>query len=302
MKQNKFYLVVLFIIMLQGCNSIYFYETDKYSLTVEGRPDVTSPVSFNFGVKQRIAAVVPEKGIKNCEDASINGANNEKNDDNCKVDNNGEAVALMSYFNLDKENEDGWLNDPITVETAFITGKVAASLGASEKNTAGEVLNAISGSSSLSGNDFVYIRNLISVLTKDAKQGSQGAKDILAKLNNVNQQLTTDMYPVTTYIFKGPQKKLSEKHMFDSKIEFKKNINGLLDYLGELYQSDTNIQAVLKKPDEYTVQGIPANNPIVTSGLKATLNQTEQVSKKIGGKLKNDPAYIAAVKYYIDNH
>lgn len=56
------YSVFIILFMLQGCNAIYFYETQKYSLTVEGRPDVTSPASFNLGIKHRVAAVIPEKG------------------------------------------------------------------------------------------------------------------------------------------------------------------------------------------------------------------------------------------------
>jgi hypothetical protein len=44
-----------------GCNAIYFYETDKVSLTVEVRPDSTGPVQGNFGLKQRVVAFVPKR-------------------------------------------------------------------------------------------------------------------------------------------------------------------------------------------------------------------------------------------------
>lgn len=46
--------------LVAGCNAVYFYETDKISLTVEARPDSTGPIQGNLGVKQRVVAFVPE--------------------------------------------------------------------------------------------------------------------------------------------------------------------------------------------------------------------------------------------------
>lgn len=48
-----------FLLICAGCNAVYFYETEKASLTLEARPDPTSPISGSFGIKQRIATVVP---------------------------------------------------------------------------------------------------------------------------------------------------------------------------------------------------------------------------------------------------
>lgn len=95
-----------------GCNSIYFYETEKLSITAEGRPDSSSPISFNLGLKQRVAAIVPPKQM---------GGKNPESD----------AVSLISYFDFKKKKAKGgfWLNDSVTIKTALITGEVAADLG-----------------------------------------------------------------------------------------------------------------------------------------------------------------------------
>lgn len=48
------------LLSLTACtNALYFYETDKISLTLEARPDSSQPVQGNFGLKQRIALVTP---------------------------------------------------------------------------------------------------------------------------------------------------------------------------------------------------------------------------------------------------
>ena len=48
-------------LFLGGCNSIYYYETDKVNLSLEARPDSTAPIQGNLGVKQRIVALVPKR-------------------------------------------------------------------------------------------------------------------------------------------------------------------------------------------------------------------------------------------------
>ena len=59
---NKFssalFAAVLFT--LSGCNAVYLYETDKVSLTLEGKPaDASEPVTGSLGIKQRVVLIVP---------------------------------------------------------------------------------------------------------------------------------------------------------------------------------------------------------------------------------------------------
>jgi len=47
---------------LNGCsNALYFYETEKISMNLEGRPDPSQPVQGSLGFKQRVAIVAPPK-------------------------------------------------------------------------------------------------------------------------------------------------------------------------------------------------------------------------------------------------
>ncbi|MHC4691807.1 MAG: hypothetical protein ACYS67_03625 [Planctomycetota bacterium] len=95
-------------LFLCGCNSIYFYETEKVALNVEGRPDGTRPVSGTFGASMHVAAVVPPK----------------------KANEPDEAMSLISYFNLEKDDADSFnpFDDPLTIETVLITGDAQRNL------------------------------------------------------------------------------------------------------------------------------------------------------------------------------
>lgn len=99
--------------LLSGCaNSLYFYETEKFSLTVEARPDSTQPVQGSLGLKQRVGLIVPGKNV----------------DENNKGSNNGEALSSISNFNLKIIDNEGLIIHPILIQTAFVTGDAAAKL------------------------------------------------------------------------------------------------------------------------------------------------------------------------------
>jgi len=98
----------LLSLLLSGCaNSLYFYETEKFSLTVEARPDSTQPVQGNLGIKQRVGLIVPGK-----EDNGNGG---------------GEAMSSLSNFNL-RIIDKGNIFNPVLIQTAFITGDAASGL------------------------------------------------------------------------------------------------------------------------------------------------------------------------------
>jgi hypothetical protein len=104
----KMYAVLCLSFMLNGCatNTLYFYETEKISLTVEARPDSSQPVQGSLGLKQRVALLVPKKS-------------NEQSAD-------GEALSAISSFNFKIKDESGF--NPILIQTAFITGAAANEL------------------------------------------------------------------------------------------------------------------------------------------------------------------------------
>lgn len=123
-KKPNMYRILFLSLLLTGCaNSIYFYETEKISLTVEARPDSTQPVQGNLGLKQRVALIVPKK------------SNNAEKD--------GEALSTISSFDFRiKDDEDFFRLNPVLIKTAFITGEAASNLY--EKNKAASVAKILS--------------------------------------------------------------------------------------------------------------------------------------------------------------
>lgn len=116
--RTRIYKIIFLSLLLNGCvNSMYFYETEKISLTVDARPDPSQPVQGNLGIKQRVALIVPKKGIG---DGAIPKKINDDTDD-------GEALASISSFNFRIMKKD-WALNPILVQMAFITGDAAVEL------------------------------------------------------------------------------------------------------------------------------------------------------------------------------
>ncbi|MGH8601504.1 MAG: hypothetical protein ACREXR_01595 [Gammaproteobacteria bacterium] len=96
---------------LTGCsNALYFYETEKIAMSLEGRPDSSQPVQGSLGLKQRVAVVAPPE-----DPDTMTGAKSE-------------ALSMISSFRFRKDP--GTLRDigPVTIQTAFVTGKAAKCL------------------------------------------------------------------------------------------------------------------------------------------------------------------------------
>lgn len=103
---------------LTGCsNALYFYETEKISLTAEARPDSSQPVQGSLGIKQRVVLIAPK------------GRNND-------------AVSSISSFSFNIFPKSGTPFNPVLNKTAFITGDAAARLNTPQ--TAGAAALAIS--------------------------------------------------------------------------------------------------------------------------------------------------------------
>jgi len=84
---------------LTGCsNALYFYETEKIAMSLEGRPDSSQPVQGSLGLKQRVAIVAPPEEAK------------------------GEAMSMISSFRFRKDPGRALPPDmgPVTIQTAFV--------------------------------------------------------------------------------------------------------------------------------------------------------------------------------------
>lgn len=105
----RMYVISCLSFLLIGCVSpMYFYETEKISLTVEARPDSSQPVQGSLGIKQRLALIAPKK--------NLNDSN--KGDD-------GEAISAITSFSFKIMPKPGNLFDPLVIQTAFVTGEAA---------------------------------------------------------------------------------------------------------------------------------------------------------------------------------
>lgn len=105
----RMYVISCLSFSLIGCVSpMYFYETEKISLTVEARPDSSQPVQGSLGIKQRLALIAPKKN---------------QNDSN--KGNDGEAISAISSFSFKIMPKPNNLFDPLVIQTAFVTGEAA---------------------------------------------------------------------------------------------------------------------------------------------------------------------------------
>jgi hypothetical protein len=115
-KITKYFITFFLVIWLTGCgNALYFYETEKISLTAEARPDSSQPVQGSLGIKQRVVLIAPKKS---------------KHDD---------AVSSISSFNF-KTFDKEWDFNPVLIQTAFITGDAAKNLKPNEAQAAAKAI------------------------------------------------------------------------------------------------------------------------------------------------------------------
>ena len=132
--------ILLSPVLLTSCsNALYFYETDKISLTVEARPDSSQPVQGNLGLKQRVALVTPATRIP--QDV-LPSANESACDDALVTPSTkileGDALSSINSFRFKIEEEPGF--NPVTIQSAFITGDAASCLKQNEAATAAKIV------------------------------------------------------------------------------------------------------------------------------------------------------------------
>lgn len=144
--------------MESGCgNSIYYYQSDSFSLKLKGRAsDASKPVQGNLGFKERVAIITPPKA---------------KND---------ESVSLLSGFSFSKE--EGFLGR-VNIRSALVTGEAANNLSTSDgKTTSG---NEIAGKVlQLTGNDIPEHTEIAEkVLDKMTQENKDKLKALILRNN-----------------------------------------------------------------------------------------------------------------------
>jgi hypothetical protein len=133
---------VVFMLMESGCgNSIYYYQSDSFSLKLKGRAsDASKPVQGSLGFKERVAIITPPKAEKD------------------------ESVSLLSGFSFSKE--EGFFGR-VNIRSALVTGEAANNLPPDGNAIAGKVLQ-------LKGNDIPghseIAKKVLDQMTQDNKE------------------------------------------------------------------------------------------------------------------------------------
>ena len=267
--------LIIFSVLVSCSNALYFYETDKISLTAEVRPDSSQPVQGNFGLKQRIALITPPKS-------------------------DGEALSVITSFRFKKHPGGGAFDiGPVSIKTAFITGEAAANNG----NAVGAA-TAIVGATTVknSGVDISVMRNIVSLIEED-KDNTQAVK-LLGQLNALGKVIIPDNYTVTIYgaIPRTSFFELQALHNINTKISLPRDINGVLTYWGQLNGSFKTLKSVLKTPHDYLFNSQIPSGQIITSVLNEELTSTETEILKVRRELINNSIYSQTIQFYIDNY
>jgi len=164
-------LIITALSHVLGCNSVYFYETEKVSFTIEGRPDPTAPVAANLGLKQRVVLIAPASAETGTNQAT------------------GDALSVLSSFRFQihaKEPRQPFSR--MTIDSALITGRPAQSLlpketaNAMSALTGGEVQPIISYDISVLRMMFQGVKQLQATLPADSDYQDQ----IKALTGNLN--------------------------------------------------------------------------------------------------------------------
>lgn len=134
-----FPLFLLACAIAYGCNSAMIYETEKVSLTLESRADVSQPIAGNLGIKQRVAMIIPGKEAQITEVEEIRGAQpppestsdgeNAKGAKNSAITKSGEEdspkitpselVSAPPVPNNEQTGSGGWVGEAVSVLSYF---------------------------------------------------------------------------------------------------------------------------------------------------------------------------------------
>lgn len=135
------FLAIVFL-TITGCGAVYFYETEKVSLTLEGRPDPTAPVAGNLGLKQRVVLIAPATHTDDATPATTGTAATTSTTSLSKRPA-GDALSVINSFRFQiHAKEQGQWFPRMTIDGALITGQPARELSPGETSSA---IGALSG-------------------------------------------------------------------------------------------------------------------------------------------------------------
>jgi hypothetical protein len=298
-------LVGLMFLTASGCNAVFVRETERFSLSIEGKPDATEPVSGNFGYKQRVAIVIPGRkkpdkpgekttALPELKEAIANDSSLDKAAKEAATRALGEAVSVISYYDMVKTPDSTkWLSDPVEVRTAFITGDAASALSAAKTQ---RVAKAISGAS-LSGSGGANLAAMKLAYDELSKGQSDRAKALRAALDGL-ASLAPKQWPVTEYDFDGTTNLTSVKKKGDAMEA--KTFADLLQYANKLESSQNQLVLALKSTSQIKLDGSEPLSPSQIAELRTTLDQTKAELKRVTDGIVASGMLRGLLEYYRD--
>lgn len=303
--------VGLFVLAPCGCNAVYFYETGKASLTLEARPDPTSPLSGSLGLKHRIAAIVPstqpstpesrdlkkKAREKEAEAAELAVGTDEEGSDQAQsaklrdkarslvkaaetLDAKGNALSVLSSFRFHLYPvEKGRVVPRVTLDAALITGHAAQSVS---RGRLAQTVGALSGveSDEAVQLQFAAFSQLYEALRQQAEADPKSAAaKSKAELDAIALALPST-YPVDVYAQSTPPN-LQVRQRKGAPVQ-RKTFDDVAKYAGLLADSKEALDRTIPRitPDapitigDKTVGGPGRNAEADQKELAATLQDT----------------------------
>lgn len=299
-----------------GCASgIFYYETGKLSMTVEGQAtNIAQPVSSNIGLKHTVVAVVPSKKPDNAQPCPtckskkcicpVTVPANETPEEKALREvrqAREDALSLISFFDVQKTDGTGW-DDRVDIYTAFISGRAAASL---DRQSAAQAAKAITPlkSSDLGklGKQSVY-RNVVIDLVEMAKT-DEHAEFIVAQLNKLTLCLPKNSkYPVAIYQYDLDDQfhavsKANRKQgdtIKQSTVPNAAGIHTVLDYWSDLNSSYKALQNAKNK-----IKSTSEANPLLIASIDHEIELTEKELQRFTRALNRKKVFTQATTYWI---
>jgi hypothetical protein len=183
-----------------GCEAIMYGEQAIVAVALKGQPDASAPVTGTLGIKHRVVAIVPPKGVKVTRDEGPGTAVTAGELPPIEF-SASDAVSLLSSFKFNKTPgaTGSPFDDTMSIRTALITGQAVLALRTQEQ-VKGAAL-AITPPSEKAIR--LATANLILTGLEDmAARGDRRAADYVARLNAMTA-LVPATYPVAIYEASG---------------------------------------------------------------------------------------------------
>lgn len=256
--------LALVILVLSGCSSALIYETEKVAISIEARSDPSQPISGTFGAKQRVALVLPGK--------------------ESGIGKPGEALSVVSYFNLDLDTGDGLNDDGLVIDTVLLTGEAASQFQSSDEKNVSKVFDTISrdpDSHKFRAIKTAHLALAYNGLLELAKNGDTQAGKHAANLDALSSMLPDTLkFNVYRSDLQSGGYHIPQNYEKGSPVK-KDNFYDVIYYISKMDDAVEGYEKIIKKRGNLILNG----KEIDTASI-ATLKKGFEAEKEITSKLR----------------